>query len=553
MSILVVGLSHRSAPVAVLERAAVAGDDLVKLLHAVHASANVAEAAIVSTCNRVEIYAVVDKFHGGVSAISELLALHSGVPMEDLSRHLYVHYEERAVQHVFAVACGLESMVVGEGQILGQIRQAFRLAQDEGTLGRDLHDVLQQSLRVGKRAHHETGIDQAGASLVSVGLEVAARHLGPLDGVRALVVGAGSMSSLAAATLSRAGAGEVVVANRTRERAVRLAESLDVPSRAVELSVLDAAIAEADLVVSCTGAAGLVMTAAQLAARGVGSDGRRRFLLDLALPHDIERSARDLPDVELAGLDDLRTAQEAAKAVGPQAVEAVRRIVREEVEAFLSAARAAAVAPTVVALRSKAAEVVEAELNRLTGRLPEIDGRARKEIDQTVRRVVDKLLHAPTVRMKELAAAPGGDSYADALRELFDLDPKAPEAVARADMSESGMSETGMSETGMSESGMEEGGTASGQVPRDGSASTVEAECAEADCVSTSPPEAAPGVSVHDVNAHEMRRGDGNAQPVDAQPVDAQPVNAETVNAQAANVRAVSARDAMAGREGDRT
>uniref|UniRef100_UPI00104124C8 glutamyl-tRNA reductase n=1 Tax=Actinomadura roseirufa TaxID=2094049 RepID=UPI00104124C8 len=434
MSVLVVGLSHRSAPVAMLERAAVTGDDLAKLLHAVHRSPNVAETAIVSTCNRVEIYAVVDKFHGGVSAISELLALHSGVPMEDLSRHLYVHYEERAVQHAFAVACGLESMVVGEGQILGQLRQAFRLAQEEGTLGRDLHDVLQQALRVGKRAHHETGIDKAGASLVSVGLEIAVRHLGPLEGVRALVVGAGSMSALAAATLSRAGAREIVIANRTQARAERLAASLEVPARAVGLADLDDALAEADLVVSCTGATGLVLTGAQLAAAGAG--GRRRFLLDLALPHDIERSARDLPGVELAGLDDLRTAEEAGSAIGPEAVEAVRRIVCDEVGAFLGAARAAAVAPTVVALRSKAAGVVEAELTRLAGRLPDLDERARKEIGQTVRRVVDKLLHAPTVRVKELAAAPGGDSYADALRELFDLDPKAPQAVARADMRE---------------------------------------------------------------------------------------------------------------------
>ncbi|MEU8347874.1 glutamyl-tRNA reductase [Spirillospora sp. NPDC048832] len=505
MSILVVGLSHRSAPVAVLERAAVSGDDLVKLLHAVHDSANVVEAAIVSTCNRVEIYAVVDKFHGGVSAISELLALHSGVPMDDLSRHLYVHYEERAVQHVFAVACGLESMVVGEGQILGQIRQAFKLAQDQGTIGRDLHDVLQQSLRVGKRAHHETGIDKAGASLVGVGLDVAARHLGPLEGVRALVVGAGSMSSLAAATLSRAGAGEVVIANRTYANAARLAGSLDVPSRAIDLAELDDALAGADLVVSCTGATGLVLTAAQLAARGVGDDGRRRFLLDLALPHDIERSVRDLPGVGLAGLDDLRTAQEAAKAIGPAAVEAVRRIVCEEVEAFLSAARAAAVAPTVVALRSKAAQVVNAELARLTGRLPELDDRDRKEIEQTVRRVVDKLLHAPTVRVKELAAAPGGDSYADALRELFDLDPKAPEAVARADMREDE--------------------PAAGAAP----------ECAEADCVSPAP-----------VTASTV----AGAVPPGGVP---DGVNVETVNAQAASVRAVSARDAAPGREGDET
>ncbi|WP_026414202.1 glutamyl-tRNA reductase [Actinomadura oligospora] len=436
MSVLVVGLSHRSAPVALLERAAVSGDDLLKLLHAVRDCGHVSETAIVSTCNRVEVYAVVDRFHGGVTSVSELLALHSGVPLEELSRHLYVHYEERAVQHVFAVASGLESMVVGEGQILGQIRTAFKLAQDEHTIGRDLHDLLQRALRVGKRAHHETGIDQAGASLVSVGLEVAEKHLGPIAGRRALVVGAGSMSSLAAATLSRAGAGEVVIANRTFDNAVRLAASLESPARAIRMDELTTALAEADLIVSCTGATGRVITADMLGADTQAPDAspeRRRFFLDLALPHDVDPAVREVPGVALAGLDDLRVAQEAARAVGPEAVEQVKRIVCDEVSAYLSAARAAAVAPTVVALRSKAAEVVDAELSRLAGRLPDIDERAYKEIAQTVRRVADKLLHAPTVRVKELAAAPGGDAYADALRELFGLDPSRPEAVARAD------------------------------------------------------------------------------------------------------------------------
>lgn len=434
MTILVVGLSHRSAPVAMLERTAASGDELVKLLHEVHDSIHVAEAMIVSTCNRVEVYAVVDKFHGGVSVISELLARHTGVPLDDLSPHLYVHYEDRAIQHAFAVACGLESMVVGESQILGQLRQAFKIAQDQGTVGRGLHELVQHALRVGKRAHTETGVDKAGASLVSVGLEVASAHLGPLTGVRALVVGAGAMSGLAVATLARAGVREIVVANRTYERAVRLAEGAaasGVPALAVELDRLADALADADLVMSCTGATGLVITADQIPATGSA-----RFFLDLALPHDIDPAVRGLPGAALAGLDELRTAEEAAHAVGPQAVEAVRRIVAEEVAAFLGAARAAAVAPTVVALRSKAARLVDAELARLTGRLPELDDKARGEIAQTVRRVVDKLLHAPTVRVKELAAAPGGDTYATALRELFDLDPKAPEAVARPDIQE---------------------------------------------------------------------------------------------------------------------
>ncbi|MBO2451483.1 glutamyl-tRNA reductase [Actinomadura barringtoniae] len=432
MSVLVVGLSHRSAPVSMLERASVTGDDLTKLLHAINDSAYVAETAIVSTCNRVEVYAVVEKFHGGVSTVSEALSLHSGIPLDDLSRHLYVHYEDRAIQHAFSVACGLESMVVGEGQILGQIRQAFRLAQDEQTIGRTLHDVLQRALRVGKRAHHETGIDQAGASLVSVGLQIATEHLGPLNEVRALVVGAGAMSGLAVATLSRAGAREIVIANRTAGKAERLAAESTVPARAIELADLEAELPTADLVVSCTGATGLVVRAEQLE----GTGDRRRFFLDLALPHDIDRAVAGLPGVALAGLDELRTAEEAAHAIGPEAVEAVRTIVCDEVATYLGAARAAAVAPTVVALRSKAAEVVDAELARLTGRLPELDDKARKEISQTVRRVVDKLLHAPTVRVKELAAAPGGDTYADALRELFDLDPKAPEAVQRADIAD---------------------------------------------------------------------------------------------------------------------
>lgn len=427
MSLLVVGLSHRSAPVTLLEQTSITGDDLVKLLHEIHES--VSEVMVVSTCNRVEVYAAVDKFHSGVQLISELLARHSGVALEELSRHLYVHYEDRAVQHAFTVACGLESMVVGEGQILGQIRSAFRLAQAEETIGRTLHEVVQRALRVGKRAHSDTGIDQAGASLVSVGLQVAAGHLGDLTDRKALVIGAGAMSGLAVATLARTGVGEIVVANRTYDKAERLAESartVGVPARPLRLEDLGAELNSAELVISCTGA-GLMISRDQLVPG-------QRFILDLALPHDVDPGVREVEGTGLANLDDLRTAEEAARAIGPEAVEAVRQIVADEVAAFLSAARAAAVAPTVVALRAKAAEVVELELARLRAKLPDLDPKTEHELAMTVRRVADKLLHVPTVRVKELAAAPGGDAYADALRELFDLDPKAPQAVARADL-----------------------------------------------------------------------------------------------------------------------
>ncbi|WP_214409946.1 glutamyl-tRNA reductase [Sphaerisporangium fuscum] len=441
MSLLAVGLSHRTAPVALLERVSVTGDALVKLLHDVRADAHVSEVMIVSTCNRVEVYAEVDRFHAAVTAITDLLSDHSGVPQEQLTRHLYVHYEDRVVEHLFTGVCGLDSMVPGEGQILGQVRQSLRLAQEQGTAGTTLNELAQQALRVGKRAHTETGIDRAGASLVSVGLTLAERVLGPIADKRALVVGAGSMSALSAATLSRAGVTDIVVANRTFDRAVRLAQS--VGGRAVELADVESELAAADLVISCTGA-GNVVIGTEMVARTLRD--KPLFLLDLALPHDVDPGVRTLPGVTLVDLESMQEAGiggEGQGGVASDEIAAVRAIVAAEVCEYLRAERAAKVTPTVVALRAKAADVVESELGRLVTRVPEIDARVRGEIAQTVRRVVDKLLHEPTVRVKRLAASPAGDHYAEALRELFDLNPKVPEAVTRADVAEVETDSTG--------------------------------------------------------------------------------------------------------------
>jgi glutamyl-tRNA reductase len=474
MSVLIIGLSHRSAPVATLERAAVTGDALGKLLHDVFQADPVAGAFVVSTCNRVEIYAEVDKFHAGLSGISDLLARHSGVPLTELTPHLYVHYEDRAVQHLLAVTSGLDSMVVGETQILGQVRQALALAREQGTLGRVLDDLGALALRAAKRAHAETGIDRAGANLVSVGVGLAAARLRPgspalaarnyeigashfvdsgrardggsadrpLAGLGVLVVGAGSMSSLAVATAHRLGAAGIVIANRTPKRAERLAASVSGSTAA--LADLPAAVAAADLVISCTGADGLVITAGMVSDAlrlRAGSTGtaattggaRPLVLLDLALPHDVDPGAAHLPGVTVLGLDALEDAGHAVAAAQAEDVAAVRAIVAEELAARVSARHAARVAPTVVALRAKAAEVVEAELGRLGGRLGTLDERTRAEIARAMHRVADKLLHAPTVRVKELAGSPGGDSYETALRVLFDLDQQAVEAVTRAD------------------------------------------------------------------------------------------------------------------------
>ncbi|GAA4302962.1 glutamyl-tRNA reductase [Streptomyces venetus] len=555
MSLLVVGLSHRSAPVSVLERASFNPDAQGKLLQDTVAAEPAAEAAVLATCNRIELYADVDKFHAGVAELSTLLAQHSGVGLEELTPYLYVHYEDRAVHHLFSVACGLDSMVVGEGQILGQIKDSLARAQDLHTAGRLLNDLFQQALRVGKRAHSETGIDRAGQSLVTFGLEQLAAG-GDVEtwarGKKALVIGAGSMSSLAAATLARAGVAEVVVANRTFDRAERLARILtegddtDVLARAVPMESVPVELTRADIAVSCTGATGLVLTAESVAAAVEGRTGqpaaeieddrrtvprqdalpptsvgndencpldlaavqpgfsvmgeaavagmdaatleqhaawvaggtvdrregarggpeadaeligalaataatvgripeRRRpepvdqprrpepvlFLLDLAMPRDIDAAVHRLAGVRLVDIESLAEASAGAPMAAD--VDQVRRIVSDEVAAFGAALRAAHITPTVVALRTMAADVVASEIARLDGRLPGLDDKHRAEITQTVRRVVDKLLHAPTVRVKQLAAEPGGAGYADALRTLFDLDPETVAAVSRAE------------------------------------------------------------------------------------------------------------------------
>ncbi|MFD8819768.1 glutamyl-tRNA reductase, partial [Streptomyces sp. NPDC059627] len=274
MSLLVVGLSHRSAPVSVLERAALSTDAQVKLVQDTVAAEPATEAAVLATCNRIELYADVDKFHAGVAELSTLLAQHSGVGLDELTPYLYVHYEDRAVHHLFSVACGLDSMVVGEGQILAQLKDALARAQELHSAGRLMNDLFQQGLRVGKRAHSETGIDRAGQSLVTFGLEQLTAG-GDVQawakGKKALVIGAGSMSSLAAATLARAGVAEIVVANRTYDRAERLAQIIaendetDVAARAVPMDAVPGELTRADVVVSCTGATGLVLTAEAVA------------------------------------------------------------------------------------------------------------------------------------------------------------------------------------------------------------------------------------------------------------------------------------------------
>ncbi|MFN6544343.1 glutamyl-tRNA reductase [Mycolicibacterium nivoides] len=440
MSVLLFGVSHRSAPVSVLEQLSTDESDQAKIIDEVLRSSLVTEAMVLSTCNRVEIYAVVEAFHGGLSIIGQVLSDHSGMSLNDLTKYAYVRYAEAAVEHLFAVTSGLDSAVIGEAQVLGQVRRAYASAEEHQTVGRTLHELAQRALNVGKRVHSETGIDAAGASVVSVALGMAeTKHSGGLAGRTAAVIGAGSMGALAGAHLVRAGIERVHVVNRSLPRAQRLAANLTeqgVQAQAFSLDHLAEALADVDVVVSSTGAVRPVVSLADvhhtLAQRNAADGDRQLVICDLGMPRDVDPAVAGLPGVWVVDMDRIQR-EPSARAAATDA-DAARTIVATEVANYLAGQRMAEVTPTVTALRQRAADVVEAELLRLDNRLPELEATHRDEVAKTVRRVVDKLLHAPTVRVKQLASAPGGDSYAEALRELFELDPQAVEAVAASEL-----------------------------------------------------------------------------------------------------------------------
>jgi glutamyl-tRNA reductase len=413
VTLLVVGVSHRTAPVPVLERCAVSAAEVPQLLAELLGGDFVGEALLLSTCNRVEVYAGVSGFHGGLTEIVAVLARQASATPAELAPYAYVHYDTEAVRHAYRVATGLDSMVVGEAQILGQLRDAYAVAAEKDATGRLLHELMQQALRVGKRAHAETGIDRAGQTVVSAALDLAAPD--GLAGRPALVVGAGAMGALALATLRRAGAGPLYVTNRSAPRAHRLAEL----HGAVALAGPD--LSTVDIVVSATGSAGYVITP-DLVTGPV-------TVVDLAVPRDVDPAVAELPGVRLIDMERLGAALLADGGLDADRA-AVERIVETEVDTFRGWLRGLDVAPTLAALRARADELVATELRRLAHRRPELTDEQRADVTHTLHRLVQRLLHQPTVRVRELVAGPGGDRYPELLRELFDLDVPSAGAVA---------------------------------------------------------------------------------------------------------------------------
>lgn len=420
---LVVGMSHKSAPLDVLEKVALDTDASVKLSRLVLETPFVTESVVVSTCNRVEIYVEAERFHGAVEEVSRLLAEHADLGRDEFVRHVYVHYDEAAVAHLFGVAAGMDSMILGESQILGQVRDALLTSQTESTVGPALNALFQQALRIGKRGHAETGIDRLAPSIVTAAF-AAAGDVVDADDTRFLIAGAGTMAKLALRTLVDRGVAtdRIALANRTYERAQDLAADSGV--RAVRWEDMDAELATVDVLISCTGASNVVFDRARIeAASGP------RMLIDLALPRDIDNAVRDIEGVELIDLVVLSQLTENAELAAD--VRQVRSIVEDEVRMFLIAKAASHITPTVVALRTMATDVVDAEVARFEARLPNLSPDDLAAVRQALRRVADKLIHTPTVRVQQLVDGTSGLTYAEALADLFALDQAAVDAVTR--------------------------------------------------------------------------------------------------------------------------
>ena len=421
MSFVVVGLNHRTVPLELLERVTVPAAGLPKALQDLAGREHLAEVALLSTCNRTEVYAYCTKFHPSVQDVSDFLSEHSGIPGSDLADHLYSYYDEAAVTHLFGVAAGVDSMILGEGEILGQVREALKVAEAEGTAQQALSRVFRHAIEVGKRSRAETGISRGAVSISSAAVALAAEQLGSLAGRRVLVLGAGEMGEGMARSLAGSGVAEVTVVGRGRDRAAELAAR--VGARPLSIERLPEALVAADVVLTSTGSSGVVIGRDELEAAVTRRLGRPLLVVDIAVPRDVDPDAAHLPGITLLDMDDLRAFADRTLDRRRREVTRVRRIIAAELERFRTENTAREVAPLVTALRARGEELRLAELERYRSRLEGLDPRTAEAVEALTKGIVAKLLHDPTVRVKESAGSGRGQLYVDALTALFDLEP----------------------------------------------------------------------------------------------------------------------------------
>jgi glutamyl-tRNA reductase len=421
VSLVVIGLNHRTAPLELLERMNVPDGQVAKALHDLCSREHISEAMVLSTCNRAEVYAVAERFHGAYSDIRGFLGEHSFLPPEDFADHLYVHYDSAAAIHLFSVTAGLDSAVLGESEIQGQVKQAWDLARDQGAAGPGLNLLVRHALEGGKRVRTETAIGRKVASVSQAAVAMARERLGGLVGKTVLLLGAGDMGEGMAVAM--AGAGErinLMVANRTHAKAAALAARIgaepvalvDVPDRVVDV----------DLLLTSTGSQAPIIERSDLEPVIAGRPRRPLLVVDIAVPRDVDPAVADIEGVTLLDMDDLRGFAAAGVAGRRREVAPAEAILEDELQRYLDASSAREVAPMIVALRERAEVVRQAELDRFRGRLDDLGPDQADLVDAVTRRLVSKLLHQPTAVLKDAAGSPRGDRLVAALRELFEIE-----------------------------------------------------------------------------------------------------------------------------------
>jgi glutamyl-tRNA reductase len=418
VSLIVVGLNHRTAPVDLLERTTVPNEQLAKVLHDLAAREHLVEVVVLSTCNRTEVYARCTHFHPAVGDVCAFLSGYSGAAVEEFADLLYTYYDEAAVAHLFSVAAGLDSMIVGEGEILGQVREAWQTAVREGTAPQ-LTGLFRHAVESGKRVRTETGIARHAVSIPSAAVTVASEHLGALDDAKVLVVGAGHMGTGIASTLRSRGVEQVWIANRTREHAETAAARIG--AEVIALNDIADTLVEADVVLSSTASPQVLIERATIEMVMACRSGRPLLILDVALPRDVDPGVRDVNDVTLLDLDDLKDYAQRSAERRRREIGKVREILAAEIERYRADRAGREVAPLVTSLRDLGESVRTGELERFRAKLDSLDTDQRAVVDALTQGIVNKLLHEPTVRVKDAAGTPRGDYYADALAALFDL------------------------------------------------------------------------------------------------------------------------------------
>lgn len=420
MSIVVLGINHKSAPLDVIERVAISDESLAKSLHGLVSRDHVRETVVLSTCNRTEVYVVAEKFHGAFADVSDFFCEISGLSVGELQPHFYSQHDDAAVSHLFEVASGLDSAVLGETEILGQVRDAWEKARTESTSRTSLNMLFRHALEVGKRARTETSISKSTASVSHAAVEMANDILGSISGRKVLVIGAGDMGAGIARALANAGSQSVTVMNRSRERAEQLAQS--VGAVVSHIDDLQHAIRESDVVLTCTGAGEAIISVDDVrVARGEANDSPL-LIVDIAVPRDVEHEVGELPGVTLRDLHDLRDWAQAGIEARQQEAEEVRRIVGEEVERFGQEVKARQAAPLVAELHERAETIRRTEIERYATRLSGLTPEQREAVEAMSKAVVAKLLHSPSMQLKHSAGTPQGERIAAALRDLFDIE-----------------------------------------------------------------------------------------------------------------------------------